>query len=340
MIDLINKVGLEKLKNKNIFVTGGTGFFGIWLLNLFKILNNNGYKIQVTLLSRDPEKFIVQNPQYNSVDWLHWEKGNVLNYLIPSNPFDLFIHGASDTKPEAMSKPSLVFQNIVFGTQHVLEHAVLCNCKRVLIISSGAVYGEVHADIDFITEDVNTAPVTNKTENAYGEAKRASEMLAACFAKENSLEIVIARCFAFAGSGLGKHLVLNQLIEQALSEKDILIKGMGLPRRSFLHGKDLAMWLLKLLIDGSPNGLYNVGSDKVYTIKELAELVKNIINPMKKIVVLGSQMQETRMNYIPSIKKAKEIGLDVWTTLEESIKEMTDQDKRNLLTDNNRTQSL
>jgi nucleoside-diphosphate-sugar epimerase len=291
-------------------------------LNLFKTLNNEGYKISVTVLSRNHEKFLLNNPSYAAVDWLKWEKGNVLDYAIPAREFDLFIHGASDTTPEAMTKPSHVFQTIVWGTKHVLEHAISCNCKRLLIISSGAVYGEVSPDIDFIGEDVNSAPETNKTGNAYGEAKRASEMLAACFAKENSLEIVIARCFAFAGAGLGKHLVLNQLIEQAIGANEIIIKGSGLARRSFLHGQDLAIWLLKLLGDGNSNEVYNVGSDKEYTVKALAELIKETINPTKEIVVLGSLQQESRINYIPSIIKAKELGLDVWTTLEEAIREM------------------
>jgi len=322
-IELINKVDLEHLKNKTLFITGGTGFFGLWLLNLFRVLNNSGYNIEVTLLSRNPEKFIQRNQVFASLQWLHWLKGDVVSYAIPSGTFDMFIHGASDTKPEAMLIPSLVFQNIVLGTKHVLEHAIFCNAKRVLIISSGAVYGEVPSQSGSISEEVTTAPVTNNIHNVYGEAKRAAEMFAVCLAKESSIHLVIARCFAFAGSGIGRHLVLSQLINQALNDDELKINGSGMARRSFLHGQDLAIWLLKLLIDGSANKIYNVGSDKEYTIKRLAELVRDMVAPSKTIITLGEQKQEFRINYIPSINQAKRLGLNVWTTLEESIKEMT-----------------
>ena len=315
-------MSLSGLKDKAIFMTGGTGFFGYWLLKLFARLHSDGFRIDLTLLSRDPDSFLNKNPEYKDASWLHWVKGDVTNYTFPDQKFDFFIHGAANTTPIVFEKPAIVFEEIVFGTKHVLEHAIYSSASRVLIISSGAVYGEVSQETLFIKEDLNSAPETNKIENAYGEAKRASEMLAYCYAKEKGIEVVTARCFAFAGFGIGPHLVLNLFIQQALKENEISIKSSGLARRSFLHGRDLAIWLLKILVDGKSGKLYNVGSDNAYTIKELAELVRDIISPAKKIHVLGSLKQEHRINYIPSIEKAKSLGLDVWTTLSESIIEM------------------
>jgi nucleoside-diphosphate-sugar epimerase len=324
---IIDIVGLSDLKGKSIFITGGTGFFGYWLLNLFSILNNLGFEITITLLSRSPEMFLKKNPDYNNANWLNWIKGDIIDYKIPAQKFDLIIHGAANTTPLVFEKPAMVFEEIFSGTKHVLDHTILSGAKRFLNISSGAVYGEVPIETQFITEDATSAPLTNRTENAYGEAKRASEMLAYSFAKEKGIEVITARCFAFAGLGIGEHLILNILIKQALHENEIAIKSKGIARRSFLHGKDLAIWLLKLLIDGKSGEIYNVGSDEVYTIKELAELVKNIISPNKKVIVLGSLNQEQRINYIPSIEKVKLLGLDVWTTLTESINEMKNESK-------------
>jgi nucleoside-diphosphate-sugar epimerase len=319
---IIKTVNLSGLKNKSIFITGGTGFFGYWLLQLFALLNSDGFGTKLTLLSRDPDLFLNKNPEYKDAGWLHWVKGDVTNYVFPGQKFDFFIHGAANTTPVVFEKPATVFEEIVLGTKRVLEHAVRSNAKRVLIISSGAVYGEVPQEIQFIPEDLNSAPETNKIENAYGEAKRASEMLAHSYAKENGIEVVTARCFAFAGYGIGPHLVLNLFIQQALNEKEISIKSSGKARRSFLHGRDLAVWLLKILQDGKSGELYNVGSDNAYTIKELAELVKDIVSPGIAVHVLGTSKQEQRINYIPSVLKAKSLGLDVWTTLSESITEM------------------
>jgi nucleoside-diphosphate-sugar epimerase len=329
---IVRDVNLSGLKNKSVFVTGGTGFFGYWLLKLFALLNSDGFGINLTLLSRDPDSFLKKNPEYNNVDWLHWVKGNVMNYTFPNQKFDFFIHGAANTTPVVFEKPATVFEEIVFGSKHVLEHAVTSNAKRVLIISSGAVYGEISQEIQFISEDHNSAPETNRIENAYGEAKRASEMLAYCYAKESGIEVVTARCFAFAGFGIGPHLVLNIFIRQALKESELSLKSDGQARRSFLHGRDLAVWLLKILVDGKNGELYNVGSDSAYTIKALAELVRDIVSPDKEVHVLGSLRNEQRVNYIPSVEKAKLLGLEEWTNLRESILEMketfTNNDKQ------------
>ena len=319
---IISDVNLSGLKDKAIFMTGGTGFFGYWVLKLFALLHSDGFGIKLALLSRDPDSFLNKNPEYRGASWLQWVKGDVTNYAFPDQKFDFFIHGAANTTPIVFEKPATVFEEIVFGTKHVLEHAIYSRARRVLIISSGAVYGEVSKEMQFIREDHNSAPETNNIENAYGEAKRASEMLAYCYAKEKNIEVVTARCFAFAGFGIGPHLVLNLFIQQALKENKISIKSSGLARRSFLHGRDLAIWLLKILADGKKGELYNVGSDDAYTITGLAELVRDIISPAKEVCVLGSSKQEQRINYIPSVEKAKSLGLDVWTSLRESVIEM------------------
>ena len=319
--DAIRSANLEHLRNKSVFISGGTGFFGYWLLNLLGILNADDYNITATLLSRDPAKFLADNPQYNDVHWLQWVTGDVENYEFPDRKFDLFIHGAANTKPESLNKQVPVFDSIVFGTKHVLEHACVAGAKRFLLISSGAVYGEVPEGTDFISEDVVTAPNTNRPENAYGEAKRAAEMLGCCYAFEKGIEVVTARCFAFTGYGIGGHLVLGLLIKQALNNEEITINGSGLARRSFLHGRDLSIWLLKLLADGNNAEIYNVGSDEAYSILGLAELVRDELSPGKNINVLGAQKKEQRMNYIPAVQKAKSLGLHVWTSLRDAIKE-------------------
>jgi len=318
---LIKQVNLSSLKNKSLFITGGTGFFGYWLLNLFSILNHLDFNITITLLSRNPDFFLEKHPQFKNINWLTFIKGDVINYSYPETKFDMIIHGAADTSQLLYEKPMQIFEDIIFGTKHVLNHAEFCKVRRVLVISSGAVYGEVSSDTEYITEEINTSPITNKIENAYGEAKRASETLATCFAKEKNVEIIIARCFAFVGMGIGPHLIINILLQQAKNEEKIILKSSGKARRSFLHGRDLAIWLLKILIDGEAGDIYNVGSDLSYTIKKLAELIRNEMAPEKEIIFSNTLKNEQRINYVPSIEKAKKIGLNVWTTLNDAILE-------------------
>ena len=56
---------LRYLKNKNVFVTGATGFFGIWMLSIFHELNENyDCGINVVALSRDPDNFLKNHPSF------------------------------------------------------------------------------------------------------------------------------------------------------------------------------------------------------------------------------------------------------------------------------------
>jgi nucleoside-diphosphate-sugar epimerase len=316
---IIDSVNLDRLKGSTLFVTGGTGFFGIWLLNLVQLLNERSYSIKVSLLTRSKAAFLQKYPHFSSLSWIEWVEGDVESYRYPETKFDLFIHGAANTAPVGLEHQYDVFRSIVWGTEHTMKHAIAAGARRVLLISSGAVYGEVPYEFNSIDEGTSTAPATNQPLNAYGEAKRAAEMLAYCMMNANGIDIVTARCFAFAGYGIGEHLVLNHLIKQAKSDAEIALRGSGKAKRSFMHGEDLAVWLLKLLVDGVSGEIYNVGSDESYTIYDLACFIRDRLASSKKVVITGALKQEQRLNYIPSVKKARELGLDIWTTLAEIV---------------------
>lgn len=310
-----SKVDLRSLRGKSIFMTGGTGFFGQGVLDLVNELNEGGYNVGVTLLSRDPDQFLKKNPgrKHQAIEFV---KGEAANYVFPSQRFDCMLLGAADTSPAALQSPDRLKETIVGGTIHALNHADVAGARRMLLVSSGAVYGEVPEQMKFIPED---APL-NPGADAYGEAKREAEQT---FLRASlNAERVIARCFAFMGPGLAQHLALSELIRQAKEEPEMTIRGSGKPRRSFLHGNDLAVWLLKLLADGTPGEVFNVGSDQPMTILALAEKIRDILAPGKSIRVLGAQGPEKRFNYVPSVDKARTLGLNVWTTLEETLEAM------------------
>jgi len=316
---IVSRADLSKLDATRIFITGGTGFMGFWILSTINYLIINGLTIMVTVLSRNPAKFLTKFPHFKKSPWLNFQTGDVESYKPLPEKFDFIIHAATDTSPEAAKKPLYLYNSIIHGTERVLEHARKLEVKRVLLISSGAVYGEVSHKIGMIEENLNTGLDFNNINNAYGEGKRVMELLGRLYSNQYRIETVTARCFAFSGFGLNKHFVLNQFLEQAKYKDKIIIKGTGNALRSYLYAADLAVWLLTILLKGESGEAYNVGSDKGYTILQLAELIRNKISPKKEIVILGDKEQSIRKNYIPSIEKAKSLGLDVWTSLEDFI---------------------
>jgi len=319
---IFSQFPISELNDKRLFMTGCTGFFGFWLLMAIHYLNESGANINVVALSRNPQRFLTRHPFFRQCQWLSFCQGEVSDYLPPEGDFDLFIHGATDTSPDAIALPLLLFQSMLNGTKHVLEHALSAKAQRVLIVSSGAVYGEQPWDIDKISEDQCFVGSSLDVKNLYCEGKRAMEMLSACYADAHDIEIITARCFAFIGYGLPKHLAIAQLINDALYADEITVKGDGMPVRSYLYAADLAVWLLTILARGQKASAYNVGSDVGMTIAEHAQLVKAVLAPDKEIKIEANlqKKKQARTVYVPDINKAiNELDLKIWSSLNESI---------------------
>jgi len=311
------------LTGKNIFITGGTGFFGLWLISAIDRLNRLGVEIRVTVLSREPDRFLQRQPYWQTQAWLTFHRGNVRDFPFPADHFDLLIHAATDTSVAAHSHPLEIFTDIVDGTRRVLDFAVQSGITRALLTSSGAVYGVQPADVTHIPEDARFACQPESAANAYGEGKRAMELLGALYQEKHGIESVVARCFAFVGPGLALdgHFAIGNFIHDALHAETIKVNGDGTPLRSYLYGADLATWLLTLLTLGKPAYPYNVGSDQVISIGELAETVKNAIAPKKVCQIqLRPDPVAPRHRYVPAIDRSRhELKLDVWTPLRQAI---------------------
>jgi dTDP-glucose 4,6-dehydratase len=322
----------ELLAGKNIFITGGTGFFGLWLLSAIDRLNLLGAEIRATVLSREPARFLHRHPHWQAQSWLTFHRGNVRDFSFPANHYDLLIHAATDTSVAAHARPLDIFTDIVDGTRHVLDFAAQAGVKRVLLTSSGAVYGPQPADVTHIREDARFACPPESVASAYGEGKRAMELLGTLYHANHGIEPVIARCFAFVGPGLtlDGHFAIGNFIHDALYAEAIKVNGDGTPLRSYLYGADLAVWLLTLLAVGKPAYPYNVGSDQAISIAELAESVKDLLAPEKTCQIqLQRDVDAPRHRYVPAIDRSRnELKLDAWTPLRQAIEWTADYYRR------------
>jgi nucleoside-diphosphate-sugar epimerase len=311
-------------QSKKIFITGGTGFFGLWILSGLELLHNAGAEFEVVVLSRNPILFLANNPRWLNLEWLKFQRGDVRNFQFLRQQFDYLIHAATDTSQGSQSNPLSTFQDMVAGTRRVLEFAVAAGIKRALFTSSGAVYGGNPSAIDRIPESALFACDPTKVTSAYGEGKRVMELLASIYYEKYGVESVSARCFAFVGPGLplDKHFAIGNFIHDALYSDFISIKSDGSSVRSYLYGADLAVWLLKLLVSGEPGKAYNVGSDQSVDMRVLAQLVADVVCPGKRVVVENLKYSKIndRSIYVPEIKLSRDnVQLDVWTDLTAAI---------------------
>lgn len=311
------------LDRKTIFVTGGTGFFGIWLLSLLKFINeNSSVNVRAVVLSRDPDKFLTKFSEFTDASWLTWLKGDVKSCANITTKIDYIIHGATDTSIKAHNQPLDMMDTIITGTKQVLELAVKHSVKKTLLISSGAAYG---SDIkgSQITEDETYAPNVTNIKSVYGESKRCMEMLGTIYSELSNLHINYARCFTFMGPELplkGQYAFGN-FIRDAISGNSLSLNSDGSSIRSYLHGADLAVWLLTVLLKGNRNEIYNVGSSIEITIKELAYTIKKLIAPNLRVTFnTGCNTSPTGTSiYVPSTGKSEQLGCMQKFSLEDGI---------------------
>lgn len=308
------------LRGKHVLLTGGTGFFGKWLLALLHELNRQGAAVEVTVVSRSPARALDVQPEYRDCAWLHWLASDVRElHELPRRPLDLVLHAAADTSAAAHARPLELFDTIVHGARRVLDLAVRGGAQRILFTGSGAQYGVLPSSQP-VPEDAPLACDSTVAANTYGEAKRMQETLAAIYAQQFGIETVLTRCFAFAGPGLplDAHFAIGNFVRDALFREAIVLNSAGEAMRSYLHGADLAVWLLFLLVHGRPGEAYNVGSDEAIRIADLAVRIGNRLAPGKPVRLSG-RTGHARSYYVPDVTKARKLGLETWTPLHDAI---------------------
>lgn len=319
----------KELKDQRIFVTGATGFFGMWVLESF-LRANKKFKLNASLvaLSRDPEQFKSQFPHIGNDPTISFVKGDIRTFEFPTGEFSHILHLAATAAKETFNNQDALvkFDIIANGTRRALEFAVACKAKKFLYTSSAVVYGKQPENLTHIPEDYNGAPdPTNFTTYAanLGMSKRTAEFFCAYFANKFGIEVKIARCFTFVGPGLplDVHYAIGNFIKDSLAGGPINILSDGTARRSYLYVSDLMIWLWTILFKGDSSRPYNVGSEEDVSVEELAHKVAENFETKIDINVAKSPTPGSIPDkQVPSTQRAqKELGLKQTIDLKEAI---------------------
>jgi nucleoside-diphosphate-sugar epimerase len=312
------------LRGERILITGATGFFGCWLLESFawanRRLNLNAHAVA---LSRQPNALASKAPHLAADPAITLHSADIRRDKFPEGHFSYVIHAATEASARLNTEaPQIMFDTIVEGTRRALGFAAVHAVRRFLFISSGAVYGTQPPHLTHVSESFGGAPDPLDRANAYAEGKRAAEFLCA-LASGPTLEIPIARCFAFVGPymPIDTHFAIGNFISDALRGTPIKVKGDGSAIRSYLYASDLAVWLWTTLFEGRSGRAYNVGSEDALNIAALAHEVAAAVPStggvqIKSIPAPGASAHR----YVPSTARAcEELGLRVEVPLREAI---------------------
>ncbi len=316
----------EPLRNKRLFITGGTGFVGTWLIEAF-VAANEAYDLrsQACILTRDPSAFASRSNHLATHESITLQQGDAATFDAPPGEFSHVIHAATQRwfSPDPIYPLGILEPDFV-ATRRVLDFAKSHGTDRILFTSSGAVYGPSASRLENIAEDFEGAPNPISPSATYGESKRLSEFAVMSYSRTYSFNAIIARLFAF----IGPHLPLDEgyavgnFIADALHERDITIKGDGTPRRSYLYSADLAIWLWTIFLGAESRSVYNVGSPNAISIKDLAEKVVATLAPKAQVHIAASPISGSAPhNYIPNVSRAQnDFQLLAWIDLDEALR--------------------
>lgn len=311
-------------RGASFFITGGTGFFGTWLLESFARANDTlALGMRAVVLTRDPTAFAKKAPHLAARRDLVFHQGDLRTFAFPAGHFTHLIHAAADTGVWTKNQAADgLLDRIAAGTRRLLDFAAGAGVKYFLLISSGSVYGPQPAGLTHVSEDYPGIADPLPPGSAWAEGKRVAEQLCTVHANQHSYALKIARCFAFVGPHLDENYAIGNFIRDAVQGRPIQVTGDGTPRRSYLYAADLAIWLWTLLFAAPPGRAYNVGSPADLSIAELAREVSAASGEKLPVKIAAPREPGRPLNrYVPAVDRAGvELGLRVWIPLAEAIR--------------------
>ena len=317
---------ITDLRGARIFLTGGTGFFGHWLLESLLHANRElGLSLRATVLTRDSDRFGRHSPHIAGDSAISLLEGDIRSVRFPAEPHTHIVHAATDSGGQQSQRPAYeLAEAILDGTRRTLAFGLTSGVRRFLYTSTGAVYGRSSATETHTPETSHTAPDPLLLQSSYDEAKRMSEHLCVAYTHGTAMEAVIARPFAFVGPHLplNQHFAIGNFIGAAIAGTPIVIKGDGTPLRSWMYMADLAVWMWTLLVRGERNRAYNIGAQTPYSIADAAHLTAETLRPSLAVTIAGTARPGAPMNsYVPSTERARvELGMRETINLPEALR--------------------
>ncbi len=311
------------LAGTRVLITGGTGFFGRWLLESWADASDRlSLDRTAVVVTRDIEGFTARAPHLAAHRTISLVRGDVLGPAPVAGRFDACIHAATAASLAlTQAAPRAMFDTIVDGTSNVLEWLASSGDIPLLFTSSGAVYGPQDPALQAVAEDARSGPDPLSVPSVYAEAKRAAEMLCA-IQSAHGPRTTIARCFAFVGPHLpiDAHFAIGNFVRDGLAGGPIVIQGDGTPIRSYLYASDLVVWLWTILQRGEVNRAYNVGSAESVDLRHVAGLVAAQCDGVQVEVRTPPTPGALAARYVPDIGRATaELGVRATVSLDNAI---------------------
>ncbi len=305
---------------KNVFVTGGTGFIGTYLVN--ELVNNGANVFCLTQEMPKESNFKTfgldkkTNLIFGSVlDF------NLIRISLEKYEIDTVFHLAAQPLVQiALKNPFETIQTNFIGTLNILESCRLHKTKRIVIASTDKAYGEQEK-----LPYEETSPLQGKY--PYDVSKSCADLISQGYGKTYDMPIAISRFSnVYGGGDLNFDRIVPQTIRHILFDEPILIRSNGKFIREFFYVKDAAKAYLKLAENIESLGLkgeaFNFGTDIPVMLLDLVEKIKKVSGKNNaEIKILNTVKAEIKDQFLSSKKAREKLNWEPEYDLDRGMKE-------------------
>ncbi len=258
---------------KKILITGSEGFVG---KNLIRYLKNYSFQI----IETNDKLFDLKLNE----SWKQIEKCDYLIHLAGKS----FV-------PKSWEEPGRFIENNILLITNALEYCRVNKTK--LIFLSSYLYGNCKK-----MPIKENAPI--EATNPYALSKLLSEKL--CYFYKNNFQVnnIILRVFNLYGPGQPKEYLLSKITNQVRYENLIKVDDLS-PKRDYVYIDDLCSAIVKAINYKGKEHIFNIGSGKSYSVKEVIDFIQNIYGTSLNIKEKKLIRKNEILNTIADINLAK-----------------------------------
>ena len=288
------------MRKKVILVTGGAGFIGSHLCDLFLAKDHRVICMDNLITGK------IENIEHHLQDRnFKFIKHNVSQYIDIKGKIDYILHFASPASPiDYLKYPIPTLKVGSLGTHNALGLA-MAKGARFLLASTSEVYGDPLVNPQPESYWGNVNPVGPR--GVYDEAKRFAEAITMAYHRYHKLDTRIVRIFNTYGERMREEdgRAIPNFISQTLQNKPITVYGSGKQTRSFCYVSDLVDGLYKLLMSKESDPV-NIGNPNEMSLLALAGTIIKLTGSKSKIVYKPLPVDDPKVRR-PNIAKARKI---------------------------------
>ncbi len=302
---------------RKILITGGAGFIGSSLAHKLSEDKGNTITIVDNLLTGDVNRI----PKMENVKFIKGDVNDnqVISSIFYGNSFDYVFHYAAVVGVKRTIENPIMVLDDLKGLRNVLDLCKNTSVKRIFFSSSSEVYGEPVE----LPQHEYTTPLNSRL--PYAIVKNVGEAFLKSYKQEYNLDYTIFRFFNTYGPLQSKDFVVSKFIAAALKNEDITIYGDGSQTRTFCFVDDnIQSCVNAFMKDEVTNDVVNIGSDKILTVLELAEMIIKVSGSASKIVHLPALEEGDMTRRQPDTGKMLQLLGKEPLSLEDGLKKVID----------------